>query len=78
MINRREDKREGPDVIFMTMGKNQSLDLAGILQQKGNIRNNNVNSKKLLVWKHQAGVDDDHLVPVTEDHHVHTKFAQPA
>jgi hypothetical protein len=58
------------------MGDKEGLDLRGIFDEEADIRDNDVNTQQLFVGKHQTGIDDNHLVPVAKDHHIHSKLTE--
>ena len=60
----------------MTMRQQERLHLRSILNQEADIGNHDIDSQQFLVRKHQSGIDDYHLVPVPEDHHIHPELTQ--
>ncbi|MBF8304826.1 MAG: hypothetical protein HW398_14 [Acidobacteria bacterium] len=72
-----EKIRHGPDVVLMPVRQDQRLNLLAVLQQVGDVRDDNVHAKQFGFREHHPGVNDDHVLAVAEDHHVHPELAQP-
>jgi hypothetical protein len=75
-VQLREDPRQGSDMIFVTVGEDNSSDALTIFDEIGNIGYNNVDAQKFGLREHQAGVDDDDVIPPADGHAVHTELAQ--
>ena len=65
-------------MVLMTMREKDGFDFALVLQQICNVGNDDVNAEEFLVWKHDAGINDDDGSVRPECHHVHAEFAEPA
>ena len=73
-----EDIRQRAQMIFVTVGEHYSSDVVAILFKEVEIGNANVNTVSSLLGKTHAGVEDEHLVPITHSHAIHPKFADTA
>ena len=70
--------RQRADVILMTMREHDGLDLVFVLQQIGNIRNNEVDAQHIVLWEHQTRIDDEDFLVATDYRHVLADFPQTA
>ncbi len=77
-IELAEEKRNGADVIFMSVGQDEGTDVFAMLLQVGEIRRNNVHSKEFRVGEHHSRVDYDDVVTVADRHRVHPELAESA
>ena len=65
-------------MVFVAVGEHDGAHLLAVLDQIGNVGNNDVHAEKFGFGKHQAGVDDDDVVAPAHGHAVHAELAQPA
>ncbi len=70
--------RQRADVILMAMREHDGLDLVFVLQQIGNIRNNEVDAQHIVLWEHQTRIDDEDFLVATDYRHVLADFPQTA
>ena len=66
------------DVILVPVGQDNAAHPLPVLDQVGNIRDDNIDAQQLGFRKHQARVDDDDIVTPANGHAVHSELAQPA
>src|SRR4030081_2512298 len=71
-----ENPRQRADVIFVTVSEDDSSNSLTIFDEIGNIRYNDVDAQQLGLREHQAGIDDDDVIPPADSHAVHTELAQ--
>jgi hypothetical protein len=74
----REHVRQRADVILVGMGDEERTDVGAALLEVGDVGDDEVDAKHLLVGEHQAAVDDDDVVAVLEDVHVLADLPYPA
>ena len=65
-------------VVFVTVGDDDAAQLVLALHDVGEVGQDEVDPGMVVVGEHDAGVDDDHVVPVLEDGHVLADPVQPA
>jgi hypothetical protein len=51
--------------------------MSAILDQVGNIGDNDVHAQQLGFRKHESGVNDDDVVAPANGHAIHAEFAEP-
>ena len=73
-----QNPRQRPNVIFVSVRQYNGAYPLTVFDQVGDVWNNYIYAKKFGFGEHQAGVDDDNIVPPTQGHAVHTKLAKPA
>ena len=65
-------------MVFVSVGQNDAAYPLPVLDQVGNIGDNNIDAEQFGFRKHQAGVDDDDIVTPAYGHAVHPELAQAA
>ena len=73
-----QEEGNGADMVFMTMGDDQSLDLGLIFYQIGIIRNDVVDAEKIIFRKQDTAVDNDNFIIMLDAVHVLADFAKAA
>ncbi len=66
------------DVIFVAVGKNDGAHALPVLDQIGNVGNDDIHAQQFGFREHQAGIDDDDVVTPAHGHAVHSELAQAA
>ena len=66
-----------PDVVFVAVRDQYGLQLVAVLDEVGDVRDDEVDARHALLGEEHAGVDDDHLAVVLQGHHVLAYFAKP-
>jgi hypothetical protein len=74
----RRDIRHRPDVILMTVGQQQRLQLVPAALEILELRDDQVHPWQVRLGKHRPSVDDDGGVPARDGHHVEAELAQAA
>jgi hypothetical protein len=81
-VNRRvqiaENVGDGANVIFVRVRQDDAAHHVLVLLQVRDIGNHDIHAKQLLLGKHQSRVDDENVIAISQDHHVHAEFAEPA
>jgi hypothetical protein len=62
----------------MPVRQNDAAYFIAILQQIGNVWNNDIYTEQFGLREHQAGIDDDNVVAIAHCHAVHSEFAEAA
>lgn len=65
-----EDVGQRADVILMAVGKQDALDLVGVLKEIGHVGDDDVHPQHILIWKHEAAVYDQDLAAELQGGHV--------
>jgi lysozyme len=73
-----QDVRQRTEMIFVSVGENDRSNLVAILFEDLKVRNANVDAIDALFGKPHAGVDNDHLVAITQQRAIHPKLADAA
>jgi hypothetical protein len=73
-----EDPRKTADVVLVAMREDDGADEGTVFDEVADVGNNDVDAEELFLGEHEAGVDDDDVVPETEGEAVHAELAQPA
>ena len=73
-----EDPGESADVVLVAMGEDDGADEVFILDEVGDVGDNDVDAEELGLGKHEAGVDDDDVVFIAEGETVHAELAESA
>jgi len=68
--------REAPDVIFVPVSQNQGANLVLVVGEIPQFGNDKVDTEKIVLGKHEAGVDDHYGSAIADGHHIHAKLAQ--
>ena len=67
---------QGANVVFVGVGEDHRQHAGGVLFDVIHGGNDDVDSQHVILWKHQASVDDDGIITVLNDHHVQANFTQ--
>ena len=67
-----QDIGNRPDMVFMSVGDENALDLVFILDQKGNIGYDKVDPRHVVLGERHSAVNDDDTVAVAESCHIHS------
>ena len=65
-----EDVGQGARVVFVAVGDEEGLQAVGVLEDVGDIGDDQVHAEHVLFGEHEAGVDGDEVLAVLEEHHV--------
>jgi len=65
-------------MVLMTVGQDNRSDVIAKLFKEIKVRDTDVNSVCGLFRKTHAGIEDQHLIPITHGHAVHPKLADTA
>jgi hypothetical protein len=60
------------------MRENQAPDVLAVVEQVGDVGNDDIDAEQLAARKHQPRVDDDNVVSAAQSQHVHAELAKPA
>jgi hypothetical protein len=71
-----EDPGEAADVVLMPVGEDDGADLGAVLDEVGDVGDDDVDAEEFIFRKHEAGVDDDDVVLPAEGEAVHAEFAE--
>ncbi len=75
-VELRQNPRQRSNVIFVAVRKNNRAHVGTILDQVGDIGNNNVYAQQLGFGEHKPGVNDDNVVAPANGHAIHAEFAE--
>ena len=67
---------QAANVIFVAVRQQNGADAFAILAHVTEVGNDNVHAEQFGVRKHDAAIDDDHVIVKLKRHHVHSEFAQ--
>jgi hypothetical protein len=73
-----EDPGEPADVVFVSVGEDDAADLVAVLDEIADVGDDDVDAEQLFLGEHEAGVDDQDVIVVTESETVHTELAESA
>ena len=73
-----EDPGEAADVVLVAVGEDDAADLAAVLDEVGDVRDDDVDAEELFFGEHEAGVDDEDVVAEVEGETVHAELAESA
>ena len=73
-----EDPGKSADVVFVAMGEDDGADVLLVLDEVGDIGDDDVDAEELGLGEHEAGIDDDDVVFLAEGEAVHTELAESA
>ena len=65
-----EQVRQRARVVLVAVRDDDATELLLVLEDVGVVREDEVDAGLSLVWEHETGVDEDHVVPVLEGGHV--------
>src|SRR5664279_686563 len=71
-----EEPGQRSDVIFVAVGENNGAYMGAILDQVGDIGDNDVHTQQLGFREHESGVNDDNVVAPANGHAIHAEFAE--
>src|SRR5688572_11557054 len=77
-VNRFQDKGHRADVVFMPVCQNDCGNLVTIIINDGEVRNENVYARKILIGECHPGIQNDGLLAVADHHHVHSEMPDAA
>src|SRR5579871_240949 len=66
------------NVVFMPVGQHNAAHFIAVVQQIGNVRDDDIHAEQFGLREHQTGIDNDNVVTVAHGHAVHSKFAEAA
>ena len=66
------------DVVFVAVGENDGADALAVLDEVGNVGDDDVDAEEFGFGEHQAGIDDDNVVAPAHGHAVHAELAETA
>src|SRR5947209_384218 len=70
-----QNPRYGADVVFVAVGEDDGADVRAILDEIGEVGDDDVHAEELGFGEHEAGVDDDDVVSPADGHAVHAELA---
>jgi hypothetical protein len=73
-----QDPRETTDVVLVAVGEDDAADFAAVLDEVGDIRDDDVDAQELFFGEHKAGVDDEDVVTVVKGETIHAELAESA
>jgi hypothetical protein len=73
-----EDPGEAADVVLVTVREDDAADLGAVLDEVGDIRDDDVDAEEFFFGEHEAGVNHDDVVAVVEREAVHAELAKSA
>ena len=73
-----QDIRQGADVIFVAVREHDALDAVTVLQEIGDVRDDEVDAEHVLRREHQSCVDDEDVVAEAKNRHVLADFPESA
>src|SRR5205807_8266285 len=77
-VQLRKDPGQSADMVFMAVSQDNAADLVAVVEQVGDVGNDDVHAQQFRFGKHQAGVHDHDVVAPANGHAVHSELAQPA
>jgi hypothetical protein len=63
-------------VIFVAVGQDDAANALAVLDEVGDVGDNDVDAKQFGFGEHESGVDDDDVVSPADRHAVHAEFAE--
>jgi len=69
-----EDPGEAADVVLVAVGEDDAADFGAVLDEVGDVRDDDVDAEELFFGEHEAGVDHDDVVAVVECEAVHAEL----
>ncbi len=73
-----EDIGKRPDVVLVAVGQDDGPHDVLVIQEIGYVGNDEVDSEHVVLREHQAAVNHDDIVTITDNRQVFTDFTQPA
>ncbi len=71
-----EDPWQAANMVFVAVREHNAADVLLVLDQVGDVGNNNVNAQQLRLREHQAAVNDNNVVFPTHCQAVHSELAK--
>ena len=69
---------ERADVVFVAVGEDDGADALAVLDEIGDVGDDDVDAEEFGFGEHQAGIDDDNVVTPAHGHAVHAELAETA
>ena len=76
-VELRKDVRDRTNVVLVTVREHQPSQLVLVVEQIGDVGDDDVDAQQFPARKHHACVDDDDVIPATQSEHVHPELAEP-
>ena len=73
-----QDVRQRAGMILMAMRQHDGRDLVLVLEQIGDIRDDEIDAEHIVIREHEPRVDHEDLVIHLDDGHVLADFSEPA
>ncbi len=73
-----ENPGQAADVVLVAVGEDDGADVLLVLNQVGDVGNDDVDAQQLRFGEHEAGVDDDDVVFPAKGEAVHAELAEAA
>ena len=70
--------RQAAKMIDVPVGDNDAADAIRATAQMTVVGDDHIDAQHIVLGEHNAGIDDEHLVVVLEEHHVFPDFTQTA
>ena len=74
-VDKRQDMRDGADVIFMPVREDQRANASAIGLERSEIGNDKIDAEQLRFRKHDAGIEEHSRVSARDEHHIHAELA---
>ncbi len=72
----REHPGKAADVVLVAVGEDDSANALAVLDEVGDVGDDDVDAEKLGFGEHEPGVDDDNVVSPADGHAVHAELAE--
>ncbi len=66
------------DVVLVTVREDDGAEAVALGERVGKVGNDVVDSRQLVVGKHEAAIDGDHVIATLDEHHVQPDLAEAA
>jgi hypothetical protein len=73
-----QQKRQGPDVVFMSVGQDNTGYQRTVFFHVVHVRDNIIDTQHIIFRKHQARVHNEQRCAVLENHHVEADLSETA
>ena len=73
-----KDRGQSANVIFVAMREDDGTNMITVLEQIGDVGNDDIDAQEFGFGEHQSGVDDDDVIGPADGHAVHPELAQAA
>ncbi len=73
-----ENPRQGADVVFVAVRKDNAAHMLAIFEQVRNVGDDDVDAQQLGFGEHKPRVYHDDVIAEADGHAVHTELAHPA